>query len=70
MVLGTDSLASAPDLDVWQEAAFLKEHLAPELCLAEALALVTGQALGMGRLAPGVPAAVAVVPPWFAALFN
>jgi cytosine/adenosine deaminase-related metal-dependent hydrolase len=70
VVLGTDSLASAPDLDVWREAAFLKEHLAPELCFAEALALVTGQALGMGRLAPGAPAAVAVVPSWFAALFS
>lgn len=70
VVLGTDSLASAPDLDVWREAAFLKEHLAPDLRLTEVLAMVTGQALGLGRLGVGAPAALAVVPPWFVALFS
>lgn len=69
LALGTDSLASAPDLDLWQELAFLHEHLAPELSLERAVELVTGHALGLGRIEPGAPAALAVVPGWLAERF-
>jgi cytosine/adenosine deaminase-related metal-dependent hydrolase len=70
LCLGTDSLASAPDGDLWQELAWLKEHLAPELSLEEALALVTGQALGRGRLVCGEAAVWAALPGWCLEMFS
>ncbi len=70
LVLGTDSLASVPDLDLWQELAFLQETLAPGLCLEEGLALVTGQALGLGRLCPNAVASLAPLPGWLVERFR
>jgi len=64
--LGTDSLASVPDLDIWAELEALLEFC--PLSLAEAVALLSGNAarvLGferLGSLAPGKAARVAALP--------
>jgi cytosine/adenosine deaminase-related metal-dependent hydrolase len=63
--LGTDSLASNPDLSVLREAAFLQErdHLDPYLAF-EMITRRGGRALGqpVGVLAPGAHADLAVFP--------
>ena len=41
LVLGTDSLASCPDLDLWNEAAFILERFSGRLGLAEAVSWMT-----------------------------
>jgi len=60
LALGTDSLASAPSLSLWDELAFLRERTGPEVgdqALLEMATLGGARALGldgeMGRLAPG-----------------
>ncbi|MBN2141636.1 MAG: amidohydrolase family protein [Desulfovibrionaceae bacterium] len=67
--LGTDSLASNTDLNLWNEARYLAERFDGPLDLAGALRLVTAnpaRALGLerdfGSLAPGKRALFSVVP--------
>ena len=67
--LGTDSLASNVDLDLWNEAAYLKENFDGELALDDLLAMMTrtpAKILGadhvLGTLEPGKVAAFAKVP--------
>ncbi len=67
--LGTDSLASNHDLDLWNEAAHLKEHCNGGLELDDLLAMVTrtpaaimGAGHILGTLEPGKVAAFASVP--------
>jgi cytosine/adenosine deaminase-related metal-dependent hydrolase len=66
--LGTDSLASNTDLDLWNEVRFLKERWRGALALEQAVAMVTtnpARALGLsclGELSPGRAARWAVVP--------
>ncbi|WTW96773.1 amidohydrolase family protein [Streptomycetaceae bacterium NBC_01309] len=71
LALGTDSLASSPSLDLWEEAAAVRElairqgYTAPDLDhrLAEAATLGGAAALGLpdaGTLRPGAPADFAV----------
>ncbi len=65
--LGTDSLASSPDLDLWNELRALLEHC--PLPGAQALAMLTrvpAAVLGfrnLGRIAPGAAASFALLPP-------
>ncbi|BDQ34722.1 amidohydrolase family protein [Pseudodesulfovibrio portus] len=66
--LGTDSLASNHDLDLWNEAAYLKEHFNGELALDDLLAMMTrtpakimGAGHILGTLEPGKVAAFARV---------
>jgi cytosine/adenosine deaminase-related metal-dependent hydrolase len=68
VALGTDSLASNPDLDILEEARFLRRHY-PEVDPAEVLRMLTvngAEALGFGgvtgSLAPGKSADLVVVP--------
>jgi cytosine/adenosine deaminase-related metal-dependent hydrolase len=68
LCLGTDSLASNADLDLWNEARYLYDHW-PGLGLADVLAMMTavparvlGLAGDLGSLAPGRLARFAVVP--------
>ncbi len=68
LCLGTDSLASAPDLDLWTELRAVRGIL-PALPLSDLLAMVTttpARILGIsaeyGSLAPGKRAVWAVVP--------
>lgn len=75
--LGTDGLCSAPDLDVYGELAWLKEHALPELPLADGVALITrnparffGLADDLGSLQPGRLARLSVVPERVEALFS
>lgn len=74
--LGTDSLASNHDLDLWNELRFMKERFAGELSLDQGVAMMTvhpARALGLARLgsiAPGKNAAFAVIPQDVEALFN
>lgn len=77
LCLGTDSLASNDDLDVWNELAWLKTHFTDELSLEDGLALLTrnparlfGGPHGLGALAPGMAARWAVVPDAVLALFG
>lgn len=67
VVLGTDSRASNPDLSLWNELQFLREHN-PELEDEQLLRYGTvngARALGLdnetGRLAPGLPADLCVI---------
>ncbi|MCB2186537.1 MAG: amidohydrolase family protein [Deltaproteobacteria bacterium] len=68
LCLGTDSLASAPDLNLWREMAALAElkpELAPEAILTMATvggARALGLAESFGQVAPGRPAALAWTP--------
>ncbi|MBG0791109.1 MAG: amidohydrolase family protein [Desulfovibrionaceae bacterium] len=74
--LGTDSLASNTDLDLWNEAAYFKEHFNGELPLDGLLAMMTRVPAGimgaghiLGTLEPGKVAAFARVPDRVMALF-
>ncbi|WP_207264011.1 amidohydrolase family protein [Desulfovibrio sp. Huiquan2017] len=76
LCLGTDSLASNTDLDLWNEALYLKENFNGELALMDLLAMVTrnpARILGageiLGTLEPGKAAAFAQVPESLQALF-
>lgn len=68
VALGTDSLASSPDLDLWQEVRFLWARWPATLPPAELLAMCTRRgALALGHLrrgilAPGSPADFIVMP--------
>ncbi|WP_250645549.1 amidohydrolase family protein [Salidesulfovibrio onnuriiensis] len=75
--LGTDSLASNHDLDLWNEAAYFKERYQGGLSLAETLAMLTSnpaRILGvgdtLGSLAPGKAAVWSVIPDSFQELFD
>jgi cytosine/adenosine deaminase-related metal-dependent hydrolase len=70
LCLGTDSLASNSDLDVWQELAFLLEGTPEPISLHEAVGMITVQPariLGrhpeLGTLRPGAKAFTSLVPP-------
>lgn len=67
--LGTDSLASAPDLDLWEEASYLASHWQGQLSLPELIAFITvnpARALGvsscLGTLEAGKLAFFSLVP--------
>jgi cytosine/adenosine deaminase-related metal-dependent hydrolase len=64
--LGTDSLASVPDLNLFGELAALVEHTPLTLAEAARLASTTAASLygftGLGSLAPGAKARFAVLP--------
>jgi len=76
LVLGTDSLASCPDLDLWGEAAYILERFEGQLPLAEAVSWITrnparllGREADLGTLEVGrravytrVPEALAELP--------
>jgi cytosine/adenosine deaminase-related metal-dependent hydrolase len=67
VVLGTDSRASNPDLSVWREVQFLRDHrqdLPPEMLL-RMITAEAGIAIGfpnLGRIAVGSPASLLQVP--------
>lgn len=67
--LGTDSLASVEDLDLWSELRALLSGLDRSLGLTAALALVTENPArvlglcGLGSLAPGASARFSLLPP-------
>ena len=74
--LGTDSLASNHDLDLWNEAKYLKENFKGELSLEDLLAMMTrtparimGAGHILGTLEPGRIAAFASVPETMEDLF-
>lgn len=74
--LGTDGLCSNTELDLWGEAAFIKERIRREWSLGDALAAMTvnpARAMGvdsfLGGLEPGKAARWAVVPDWFEEMF-
>lgn len=69
LCLGTDSLASAPDLNLWQEAYYLASNWQTELSLPELISFLTvnpAQALGvsscLGSLEPGKLACFSFIP--------
>lgn len=69
LCLGTDSLASNNDLDLWNEAVYLKRNFDGELGFDDLLAMITrtpavilGAADRLGTLEPGRLAAFATVP--------
>lgn len=69
LCLGTDSLASNHDLDLWNEAVYLKQNFNGELSLDDLLAMMTrtpAKIMGaehiLGTLEPGRIAAFARVP--------
>jgi len=69
LCLGTDSLASNHDLDLWNEAIYLKQHFEGELGFEDLLAMMTrnpAKIMGVGHilgtLEPGKIAAFAKVP--------
>jgi cytosine/adenosine deaminase-related metal-dependent hydrolase len=73
LCLGTDSLASAPDLDLWEELRAVRSLLPPDTPLADLLAMVTrnpARVLGLdtdfGSLAEGRRAVWSVLPVDFA----
>jgi cytosine/adenosine deaminase-related metal-dependent hydrolase len=77
LCLGTDSLASNQDLDLWAEVRFFAQGFRDPLDLEAAVALATrnpARALGLdgdyGTLAPGHYDAVSVVPPDLFNLFE
>jgi len=68
LCLGTDSLASNTDLDLWNEVRYLLEH-SDRFSLAAALAAVTtiparllGRENSMGMLAPGMRSGLTLLP--------
>ncbi|WP_245628735.1 amidohydrolase family protein [Salidesulfovibrio brasiliensis] len=69
LCLGTDSIASNHDLDLWNEVLYLKRHWRGRLNFDEALSMLTrtpATALGaphLGTLEPGKAARFAIVPP-------
>ena len=76
LCLGTDSLASNHDLDLWNEVRYLKENFNGGLSLDDVLAMVTrnparilGAGNTLGTLEPGKAAAFALVPETLQALF-
>ena len=76
LCLGTDSLASNHDLDLWNEAVYLKKNFDGELPLLDLLAMMTrnpANILGageiLGTLEPGKLAAFSVVPDTIFELF-
>lgn len=76
LCLGTDSLASNHDLDLWNEAVYLKENFMGELTLDALLAMLTrnpAEIMGVsdrfGTLEPGKLAAFATVPEKIYGLF-
>jgi len=75
--LGTDSLASNTDLDLWNEAAYLKANFHGELDLETLLATVTrtparilGAERELGTIEPGKRAAFSAVPTKITDLFQ
>jgi len=69
LCLGTDSLASNTDLDLWNEAVYLKKNFDGELSFDDLLAMLTrnpakimGESDKLGTLEPGKQAAFATVP--------
>lgn len=69
LALGTDSLASAPDLDLWNEAAYVLERYTGNLPAAEVLAWMTvnparflGRERDLGTLEVGRRAVYTIVP--------
>lgn len=75
--LGTDSIASNHDLNLWNEAEYLKKNYAGPLSIEEALAMMTvnpARALGvddkLGTLEAGKTATWATVPDSFLKLFE
>lgn len=76
LCLGTDSLASNHDLDLWNEALYIKKNFDGELSLEDVLAMVTrnparilGAGNTLGTLEPGKVASFALVPDTLQALF-
>nr|WP_287411775.1 amidohydrolase family protein [Pseudodesulfovibrio sp.] len=76
LCLGTDSLASNHDLDLWNEAVYLKQNFDGELSLNDVLTMMTrnpARIMGaehiLGTLEPGKVAAFAKVPEKVAELF-
>jgi cytosine/adenosine deaminase-related metal-dependent hydrolase len=71
LCLGTDSLASCPDLDIWAEARAFAQGFAGRLSAQDLAALLTrnpARALGIeadfGEIAPDRRAALALAPAW------
>lgn len=69
LVLGTDSLASCPDLDLWNEAAYILERFAGRLSLPEVVSWMTlnparllGREADFGTLEVGRRAVYTMVP--------
>ena len=69
LCLGTDSLASVPDLDLWQELRAVRALLPASVCMSDLLALATrnpARLLGIdadfGSLEVGKRAAWAILP--------
>ncbi|MEW5774429.1 MAG: amidohydrolase family protein [Thermodesulfobacteriota bacterium] len=69
LVLGADSLASCPDLDLWGEAAYILERFEGRLTLAEAVSWMTvnparllGREADLGTLEVGRRAVYTMVP--------
>lgn len=76
LCLGTDSLASNDDLDLWNEAVYLKNHFNGELTLEDLVAMMTrnpAKIMGadhiLGTLESGKIAAFATIPSKIHALF-
>ncbi len=77
LCLGTDSLASNHDLDLFNEGVYLKQNIRCELSLEDLLAMLTrnpakimGVADKLGTLEPGKLAAFATVPDKILELFT
>ncbi|XPV76151.1 MAG: amidohydrolase family protein [Desulfovibrio sp.] len=77
LCLGTDSLASNANLNMWFEAAYLKKQFKGELSMLECVAMLTSnaaQAMGMapvlGTLEAGKVARFSIVPQGFIELFD
>ncbi len=75
--LGTDSLASNHDLDLWNEASYFKERYQGDLSMEDALAMMTrnparvfGVGNRLGTLEPGKAAVWSIVPDSFQELFD
>jgi aminodeoxyfutalosine deaminase len=76
LCLGTDSLASNEDLNLWNEALSLLQHTRIPLALIDLLSMLTvnpARALGLSRLGslmPGKSARYAVLPPELESLWT